>query len=238
VRTIGFSTGALARGDFRKALQMLAGKPLMAVELSALRQDELQPLVEQLDNLDLSSFKYVAFHAPSSMERQFESVALRLLDKVAARGWPIIVHPDAMQTPGEWARLGHRLCLENMDKRKPIGQTADDLAKFFEILPDASLCFDIGHARQVDPTMSEASAILSRFQDRIQQLHVSEVNTESKHDRLSFESILAFQRVSQLLPANVPVILESRVEESEIEEEVNRASEALAPEGRLAIAGD
>ena len=238
MRAIGFSTGALAKGDFSKALEMLSGRKLTAVELSALRQDELQLLVEQIETLDLSAFKYVSFHAPSSMERQFEPVALRLLDKVAKLGWPIIVHPDAMHTPKEWARLGKRLCLVNMDKRKPVGQTAEDLEKFFEILPDALLCFDIGHARQVDPTMSEAAAILSRFSDRIQQLHVSEVNTQSKHDRLSFESVLAFHRVSHLVPGDVPVILESRVEEGEIQEEITRATEALAPESRLAIAGD
>lgn len=238
MRTIGFSTGALARGDFRQALRMVEGKGLSAIELSALRQDELQPLVDQIKTLELSSFKYISFHAPSSMEREFEPQALRLLERVAAIGWPIIVHPDAMYQPKEWARLGGRLCLENMDKRKPIGQTADHLAQFFEILPDASLCFDIGHARQVDPTMGEASAILSRFAGRIQQLHVSEVNSQSRHDRLSFESVLAFQRVSNLLPADVPVILESRVEEREIEEEMKRASEALAPNGQLAIAGD
>jgi len=238
MRTIGFSTGALARGDFRKALQMMAGKNLSAVELSALRQDELGPLVEQIKTLDLTAFKYVSFHAPSSMEREFERQALQLLEQVAEIGWPIIVHPDAMYEPKEWARLGDRLWLENMDKRKPIGQTADHLTRFFEVLPEASLCFDIGHARQVDPTMSEASAILSRFADRIQQLHVSEVNSQSRHDRLSFESVLAFQRVSHLLPNNVPVILESRVEEAEIEEEINRACEALTPENQLALTGD
>lgn len=236
--TIGFSTGALARGDFRKALEMLAGKHTSAIELSALRQHELQDLVEQIGALDLSSFEYVSFHAPSSITHEFELQALQLLEKVAELGWPIIVHPDAMYRPEEWACLGNRLCLENMDKRKPIGQTADDLAKFFEILPNASLCFDIGHARQVDPTMSEASEILSRFRDRVQQLHVSEVNSQSRHDRLSFESVLAFQMVSHLLPADAPVILESRVEETEIEAEINRVLEALAPDNQLAIAGD
>jgi hypothetical protein len=43
MRTIGFSTGALAERYYRRALQMLAHKPVNAVELSALRQDELQP---------------------------------------------------------------------------------------------------------------------------------------------------------------------------------------------------
>src|SRR5581483_9750551 len=121
---------------------------------------------------------------------------LRLLEQVALREWPIIVHQGAMYQRREWGRLGQHLCIENMDKRKPIGQTANDLAEIFETLPNASFCFDIGHARQVDPTMSEASSILQCFRDRIKQLHVSEVNAQSKHDCLSLESTISFQRVS------------------------------------------
>jgi hypothetical protein len=238
MRNIGFSTGALARGDFRAALGMLAGKNGSAVELSALRQEELAPLVDQLDRLDLRKFEYISFHAPSAMEPAFEGVALRFLEQVARRGWPIIVHPDAMYTRQAWARLGDRLCIENMDKRKPIGQTASDLADIFKDLPHASFCFDIGHARQVDPTMSEASKILQCFRDRIQQLHVSEVNTQSKHDCLSLESIIAFQKVSHLIPVDAPIILESRVEESEINEEIQSALAALNPANQLAVAGD
>jgi hypothetical protein len=238
MRSIGFSTGALARGDFRKALQMLAGKNVSAVELSALRQDELTPLVEQLGELDLTSFDYISFHAPSLIEQSFESKALELLEEVAARKWPIIVHPDAMHTPSEWNRLGECLCIENMDKRKAVGQTAQDLKRYFDLLPKASLCFDIGHARQVDPTMSEAAAILRSFRGRIRQLHVSEVNTQSKHDALSLESILAFQKVSHLIPADCPAILESRVEEAQIEEEIQNVLKSLSTESLLALTGD
>jgi hypothetical protein len=237
MKCIGFSTGALARGDFRLALEMLANKNANAVELSALRQDELAPLVAELDDLDLSRFQYISFHAPSAMEQSFERTALELLAQVAARKWPIIVHPDAMHIPANWASLGDCLCIENMDKRKPIGQTAEDLAKIFEMLPNASLCFDIGHARQVDPTMMEAWSILQSFRGRIKQLHVSEVNTQSKHDPISLESVLAFQRVAHLLPADAPIILESRVEESEINEEIQNALAALSLAPQPAFAG-
>jgi hypothetical protein len=241
MRLMGFSTGALARGDFRGALRMLEGKKVCAVELSALRQDELAPLVRQLPELDLRPFKYISFHAPSSMEPSFETTALQLLEEVAARKWPIIVHPDAMHTPTEWNCLGECLCIENMDKRKPVGQTTRDLARYFEMLPRASLCFDIGHARQVDPTMSEAAAILRRFRSRIQQLHVSEVNTQSKHDALTLESILAFQKVSHLIPPDCPAILESKVEESQIEDEIQNTLMSLNTEsfvsGKLVIEG-
>src|ERR1700736_34160 len=130
---------------------MLSDKKANVVELSALRQYELEPLVNQLGHLDLSRSEYLLFHAPSQMEQSYEQVALELLKQVAARTWPIMVHPDAMHAPLKCACLGDSLCIENMDKRKPIGQTATDLAKFIEALPKASLCFDIGHARQVIP---------------------------------------------------------------------------------------
>jgi hypothetical protein len=238
MRCIGFSTGALARGDFRAALRMLNDKNTCAVELSALRQEELIPLVDQLGQLDLTQFRYVSFHAPSSMGRRFERVALEVLDRVAAREWPVIVHPDAMHDATAWSRLGGRLCIENMDKRKPIGQTAQDLAALFAVLPEASLCFDIGHARQVDPTMSEASTILRRFRDKVKQLHVSEVNTQSRHDPLSLESMIAFRKVSHLIPPGVPIILESRVGESEIEDEIQNVLTALSTENQFAMAND
>ncbi len=238
MRRIGFSTGALARGDVRLALQMLQNKSAQIIEISALRQDELQPIVDMLDVLDLERFEYKSFHAPSSMEHGFEPTALKLLAQVAARGWPIIVHPDAMHDVGEWSRFGGLLYIENMDKRKPIGQTADDLASIFEHLPESGLCLDLGHARQVDPTMSEAAEILLRFKDRLKQLHVSEVNSQSKHDPLTLEALLAFQRVSRLIPTDVPIILESRVGESQIETEIKNALSALATQDLLALAGD
>jgi hypothetical protein len=235
---IGFSTGALARNDYRRALEMLTDKDVNAVELSALRQEELQPLVEDLDNLDLHRFQYIAFHAPSSLDPAFEVTAIQLLERIAARGWPIIVHPNAMHDPAAWAHFDTLLCIENMDKRKPIGQTAKDLVRIFDLLPSASFCFDIGHARQVDPTMSEATLILQVCRKKLKQLHVSEVNTQSKHDPLSLESMLAFQRVASLVPQEVPIIMESRVDESHISEELGRALESLTPNAVLAMAGD
>jgi hypothetical protein len=238
MRLIGFSTGALTKDDFRAALQILVRRNVHAVELSALRQHELIPLVEELDKLDLREFEYKAFHAPSVIENDFESIAISVLDRVASRQWPIIVHPDAMHNPQKWDRFGDLLCIENMDKRKPIGQTVAHLIEIFNILPRASLCFDIGHARQVDPTMSEAAAILQHFGGRLRQIHISEVNSQSKHDPLSFESVLAFRKVAHLIPEIVPAIVESSVNEHEVDDEIQDARRALSIESVLALAGD
>lgn len=194
MRPMGFSTGALALADFRRALRMMEGHSCDCVELSALREQELDELIRSIDTLDLSPFRYISFHAPSHLDALPEN---RLADRplsVAERRMPIVLHSDVIEDYGCWSDFGDLLCIENMDKRKPIGRTALELADVFRKLPAASLCFDIGHARQVDPTMSQAAAILHEFGPRLRQLHVSEVNTRSRHEPLNMAAIHAFSR--------------------------------------------
>lgn len=227
MRTIGFSTGALAYSDFREGLRMLRNKSVQAVELSALRQGELIPLLRAIPSLDLAGFQYVSIHAPSQFEPAWEAVLRDHLFEWKDMGWPIVVHPDAIFDFGLWRDLKSAVCIENMDKRKPIGRTARELDTIFSQLPEATFCFDIGHARQFDPTMTEAWMILREFGPKLQQVHVSEVNTRSKHDVLSFASIRAFQDVAYLIPADVPLILETPVGEEGIEAEIKKVLEAL-----------
>src|SRR5260370_2451747 len=237
MRPIGFSTGALAYSDFRHALEILRRVQKGGVELSALRERELSPLVESLDSLDLGFFTYVSFHAPSKFERGHEQEVITLLRRVAARGIPIILHPDAINDVSSWRSFGSVLLIENMDKRNAIGRTERELSEVFAVLPEAGLCFDIGHCRQVDPTMNESYLILRKFRERLRQLHVSEVNSRSTHDPLSQASICAFEKVAYLVPEQVPVILESPVGSSGIQSEVEKARLAL-PVGPPTIAAN
>ena len=206
---------------------MLHNKAIRALELSALRQVELRPMLDGIDDLDLTQFEYIAFHAPSQFNAQDEEEIVEMLAGICDRGWPVVLHPDAVHNFALWRRLGRMLCVENMDKRKPIGRTASELEWVFDQLPEASFCFDIGHARQVDSTMTEAYFILKRFGRCLRQVHLSEVNTRSKHDPLSYASILAFQEVATLIPEDVPIILETPVPEDQIEIEVEQANHAL-----------
>jgi hypothetical protein len=227
MRTIGFSTGALAFGDFCRALALLRPYDTHVVELSALRQPELGPLTAASADLDLSQFSYVAVHAPSNINIDSEGEVVKDLLNLAARGWSIVVHPDAVHEFALWRNFGNLLCIENMDKRKPIGRTVEELASVFDRLPDASFCLDLGHARQVDATMTEAYLMAKVYGPRLRQVHISEVNTSSKHDRLSFSSIRAFQLIAELIPENVPLIIESVIEYWEIPDELRRVDEAL-----------
>lgn len=228
MRRIGFSTGALAYADFRQGLSIIRDHGLRSAELSALREGELEQLVSSLENLDLSGLEYISFHAPSRLEVLTEGKVIELLHAAAARNWPLIVHPDVIESFDRWAMFGDLLCIENMDKRKPIGRTARELALLFEKLPNASLCLDLGHVRQVDPTMSVGLEILECFGSKLRQLHVSEVNTNSQHDPLTYETTLAFQKICSLIPESIPVILESRVPPGRVDEEVLRCLEALS----------
>lgn len=230
MRPVGFSTGALALSDYRKGVDLLRERQVPLVELSALREEEVIPLMNALDSLDLSGFRYVSFHAPSAFKKDNEANIILALEQVARRNWPIIIHPDAIWDFSEWERLGSHLLVENMDKRKGRGRTAAELREAFDRLPKAGFCFDIGHARQVDPTMSEAARILKEHGQKLSQIHISDVNTQNRHDPLTFGAMNAFRQIAYLIPPEVPAILESRLEDPlEIEREISRAQKALAP---------
>lgn len=226
--SIGFSTGALAYSDFRTALRMLHDEDIPAVELSALRMPEWVPLVEALESLDLSDFNYISIHLPSLMDTSEERQIVSSLHGLPHHDWPLILHPDTVSDFGLWSELGERICIENMDKRKPSGRTQPELDLIFQQLPMARLCFDIGHAWQVDPTMNEAYEILKCYREKIVQIHVSEVNSRSKHDVLSYSTIQSFRDISHMIPS-VPLILETPVLQSEMRQEINKVRFALLP---------
>jgi hypothetical protein len=236
MRPVGFSTGALAYADFRRGLEIARTAHCHAIELSALRQPELLPMLDALSSLDLTGFSYVSIHAPGSIDPEWEAIASTSLQKELGRGWPVVVHPDMLFDMSLWRLFGPLLCVENMDKRKPTGRTAKELDSIFKELPDASLCFDIGHARQWDPTMTEAYLILKEFGSKLLQIHVSEVNTSSKHDPLSYASIMAFRDVAHLIPPHVPLILETPVGIADVEAEVAKAREALPLNRKIMVA--
>jgi len=123
--------------------------------------------------------------------------------------------------------LGPALCIENMDKRKPVGRSADELDYLFQQLPQAKLCLDVGHSRQVDPSMLETWQILKIHGARLAEIHLSEVNCASKHEPLNRLAIRAFQRIASLIPDEVPIILESPVSPDKIASEIRHARQAL-----------
>lgn len=230
----GFSTGSIAHGDFERGLRIASKGNTKAVELSALRECELDPLLRWIDRLGdrLSQFDHVSIHAPSRRRDLSESEFVAKLKPIADREWAIIVHPDVITDYSLWRPLGRSVCIENMDKRKKIGRTAEQLKWIFERLPEASFCFDIGHAKQIDPSMQEAEKFLQLFRDRLRQVHMSYVNSSCRHERLNRESLLAFGQVAHWFDDSTPIILETPVQENDVVEELGRADRIF--ENRIA----
>ncbi len=205
---IGFSTGAIALGNFECALGVLNATSMTAVELSALRLAELPALVEALPHLDLSHFDYVSFHAPSRFSEGDENLVTELLQRVS-KNRPIILHPDTIYNCDRWKQFGSQIAIENLDRRKEVGRSAEELSYWFERLPEARLCLDLAHVHQFDRTMTEAYRILKIFRERICQLHVSELDSTGHHFPLSLGSMRAFAEIESLIPLEAPIILES-----------------------------
>lgn len=208
--TVGCSTGFMheQRGDWPELVRRAAAQAPFAVELAALSEPELPGLVRYLESGPSLPFLFTSVHAPSKQRRIPELDLVNMLDRLPRWIDAVVVHPDSIGDMRLYRALGRRLVIENMDPRKPAGQTAEELTPFFDELPEAGLCFDVAHAKAVDPTMEEGGRILDEFGDRLRHVHLSSLDENchhvplTKHDESLFASLLSRCR-------DVPWILEA-----------------------------
>lgn len=181
--TVGCSTGFMSdsRGDWESLVGQAARESTFAVELAALGEPELPGLVRYLEGRPAMPFLFVSVHAPSKHRRIPEPDLVRMLSELPCWIDAVVVHPDSIGAIDLYRQLGRTLVIENMDSRKPAGQTASELEAFFEELPEAGLCFDIAHAKSVDPSMEEGGRILDAFGDRLRHVHLSSLDEECHH---------------------------------------------------------
>ena len=216
MRHFGFSTGAIAKDDVYAALDCLVETEANAIEVSALRMSEMDAVIAALPSAEGRQFLHRSFHAPSRFSVEDVPFVINRLLALRNRGWRIVVHPDTLHTPQLWRLLGSALLVENMDKRKPVGQTARDFDEIFAQLPEAGLCLDLAHARQVDPSMVEAYRLVKRHRAKIREVHLSDLNARSAHVPLNLPALEAYREVAALIPRNAPVILETPVSCEEV----------------------
>ncbi len=211
---LGASTGIFDedRGDWPTLVRRACEISSFAVELSALAGPELISLSSYLAHAPRLPFRYVSVHAPAKALAEPEAQTVRRLGALPLWVRSVVVHPDALVEPQRYRALGTRLVLENMDARKPVGRSADELEEFFEVLPDAGFCFDIAHAHSLDPSMELAEELLHRYGSRLRQVHLSSL-IDGEHvplrdaDARSFAAVLDRCR-------DVPWILEARPPQS------------------------
>lgn len=205
---VGASTGYLRdAGDWPAQVRAAIAVSPFAAELAALSLPEFAGLEAWLHTLPPLPFRYLSVHAPTKALDGDEAGLVARLAGLPAAVRSIVVHPDVIVDPDAYARVGSRLVLENMDTRKAFGQSADDLAGLFAVLPEAGFCLDVAHVSAVDPTMELAHELLDRFGRRLRQLHVSSL-VDGEHVPLTAQDAERFQPVLRRC-VDVPWVLEA-----------------------------
>jgi sugar phosphate isomerase/epimerase len=120
----------------------------------------------------------------------------------------MVLHPDSIFEFQNWNWLRGRALIENMSTGK-FGSSLTELRIVFDRMPEAGFCLDLGHARQVDPTMGDAHLMIDAFGDRLRQVHISDVDKNGKHYSLSRQAMADFRQFAPRIPLHIPIIIES-----------------------------
>lgn len=185
---LGASTGYMQqlRADWPGQVEEAMKLSPFAVELSALSEPELDGLLRYLDGEPSFPFLYLSVHGPAKDRSMLERHLVAMLVKIAPRVAAIVMHPDTIEDVSAYEELGRKLVLENLDASKRDGRTADELGRWFDLLPEAGFCFDIAHAWSVDVSLGVARELLDRFGSRLRHLHVSSLR-DLRHVPLSVD---------------------------------------------------
>jgi Xylose isomerase-like TIM barrel len=207
---VGASTGYMEelREDWPAQVRAAWAVSPFAAELSALSERQLGPLRDYLGTGPSLPFRYLSLHGPSKDRQLSEEALVSELCELAMWADGIVMHPDTIEEPERYRVLGRRLLLENMDARKDLGRTDEELAPVFEKLPEAGFCFDIAHAWSIDPDMTAATELLDGFRDRLRHLHVSSLSSDLHHVPLTEQHEELFRPLLQRC-LDVPWILEA-----------------------------
>lgn len=219
----GFPSGKLDKLKLWQAIERNLAISSKAIEVTALRYCEFDSILDDVSMTYIPDDTEVSFHAPASFSWWQEMyIAYRLRNKPYDR-LPVVLHPDTLRDPANWEPFHNRLRIENMDLRKSTGITVEDLRPFFERLPDAEWCFDVGHARQVDPTMDLAKHLLDAFGDRLGEIHMSVVLPCGKHSAMTEEATEDYRKLFAGMHIRVPVILETLLDDESMKRDVQLA---------------
>jgi hypothetical protein len=205
---LGASTGWLdaPRGDWPALVEQALEVSTFAVELAALDEGELPGVEAYVRGRPPLPFRYLSLHAPCKNRALPEAELVQRLGALRAEVDAIVVHPDTIEDPGRWRRLGATLVLENMDPRKRTGRTADELEPYFDALPLAGLCLDVAHAAAIGP--DEGERLLDAHAGRLRHLHVSSLGPGCHHVRLDLADERAWAPLLRRC-RDVPWILEA-----------------------------
>jgi hypothetical protein len=204
----GIATGSYERerDDWRRALDRARAEGWRTLELTAVVEPLVAPLVEllQSDGDALAGFDRVSLHAP--VAARDPAATATTLAALPLDG-DVIFHPDAWRNEPALAAFQSRVVFENMDVAKSFGRSVADLRDVFDADTNAGFCLDVAHVWTNDPTLALGHELLDAFGDRLRQLHVSGIEPDGTH-RPTTEADLALYTPLLDRCGGVPWILE------------------------------
>ena len=121
-----------------------------------------------------------------------------------------MIHPDTVEDFKMLEATGLPFLIENMDKRKTRGILAAEFTAY-SMLYNFGYVLDLKHVYEHDPTMALAGDYVSAMSGRLREIHISGDGENSNH--VTLYNMDAGEKIASLIPAGVPVIIESVFEE-------------------------
>ncbi len=215
---ICLATGNLARWfwpiDINKILEVYRKLEIDGVELTFNTLQQFLEFEPAKANIKfLQNLKYRSIHAPLDFyfDDSFKSkIVIRKIKELykTISADNLVIHPDKI-TDYNMVR-GMNISTENLAKRKNIG--INRIAELLEKYPWLRLVLDTTHAL----SYSEYKAIkmIKMFEDRISEIHLSDINNGRGHYEVSECRKMA--RFSYLRTIDVPIVIESMIKVSDI----------------------
>lgn len=159
---------------------------------------------------DLEIFKSVSLHAPcKDFVVRDDAKTRTILDRIQemTRKTPfafVLFHPDLIEDCNVLLEYTFPIAIENMDKRKKFGLTANDLKRFFDII-NCKFVLDVNHCFTIDPSMQLACELTELFSDRLVGVHLS--GYANYHDPLfqTKQGVI----LDHIPVQNIPITIES-----------------------------
>lgn len=225
---IGFNNGVFNRLEHSRYSDIIKDRfeslDCNAIEVFALNEDHLDILINTIPPDHYSRFSWVSLHAPSAVYKDTPKIK-RILEKIRKVVMKfnmknIVFHPDKVKDWHVFESISDLpVSFENMDNYKKRGKTFEEMEEIL-IKGNYSFTLDVQHCFTLDSTMENAREFISKFKDRIIEIHISAFDPKKLHYPLyKMKQDVIIDSIREL---DVPIIIESTFDSyDEIEKELD-----------------
>jgi len=211
---IGFSTSCFYKflpTISREVILVCKKLGALAIEIGSGADDRINA-VKNIRPEEVEDFKYKSFHAPDFWNNNSEEDIRKKLFSLAREqerlGFnSIVFHPDLVKDYSSLKKFKIKAAIENMDKYKKFGGRYDEIRSVLEKYK-LKLVLDLNHCYTKDKTMKQAEELISNFQDKICEIHLSGFGGKNNLHSPLFKTKQI--NILKFIPRkNIPIIIES-----------------------------